>query len=444
MNFWRDGILAFITLSLMVFSCTKSTSIGGDLLDEDLIEVDIIDSSTVNMSTILGDSLITYTYGEYLTRYFIGNIQDPIFGNTTTELCAQVTYDATLGTPDFADATLDSIVLVLALDTAYQYLNIEDMTLDIHRVEDDIIADTVHYANETINYNNMALASHSFTRTGYLQPKAIVRYDASGDAVNDTLLHIRITLPNSLGQEFLDADYSDYSTASKTLDFFKGFYIKAGNGTDGIIPIRFSTNDLITTAGAHIYYKDIEGKTLDYRFPFGSVGARIPLYNNDHSGSMVETALQSTDMDSDLAFIQGTEGTFAKVTFPHIKALDGIIVNKAELTFSIIETAGDDIDKYSPTPQIILAYKNEESNYLPIDDVYLSGTNLTNTFGGAFEDGNTTYTMNISKHIQKMIDGDSSNEIYILTNRRKETPQRVVLGGGQNTMAPSLKIYYSK
>ncbi|MBL7831525.1 MAG: DUF4270 family protein, partial [Saprospiraceae bacterium] len=168
---------------------------------------------------------------------------------------------------------------------------------------------------------------------------------------------------------------------------------------------------------------------------------------------IVNNYLNSGNKSDSLAFLQGMAGTIVKLQMPNIKSLDGKIVNKAELEFYVREFDNDD-PAFKPVSNILLAEKNSSGKYVSISDVIIAVSNgaeagLNKYFGGTVVEESVNgvkllkYKMNVSAHLQKMIQGKSDDSIYLTVYRRPESANRVALYGTGSIRPPKLKITYT-
>src|SRR6187455_504158 len=170
------GILVGI---IMICSCeTESPEIGSDFFTIGVIDFTYIDSATVNLSTIQLDEMVTSA----ASRMLVGTHRDERLGQITATPYFQVTPT---GEVNFEDKNFlyDHLSFVLPLDHYSYYDTLLSLTLNVHRVTEDITAENGHlYNSSSFQIENISLGSITF--------KPRPSYDS-----------IEVKLSDALGQE---------------------------------------------------------------------------------------------------------------------------------------------------------------------------------------------------------------------------------------------------
>ena len=106
-----------------------------------------------------------------------------------------------------------------------------------------------------------------------------------------------------------------------------------------------------------------------------------------------------------------------------------------------------------PLEQLFLSKKNEDGELIIIEDLStaIEVGSLSGFFGGNLVEKTedniviSTYTMNISEHLQDIINGiETRNDLYISTVAKAQSANRtVIFGTGHPTHAPKLNITYT-
>ena len=107
-------VILLLTAVVLIDSCTKPSLIGEEILPpEDAVNVQFTDTVSMFTTTIKGDTVRTYTQEStlQLPNYFVGRLDDPIFGNSTAISYAQARL--LTASPNFENTTLDSVILSL-------------------------------------------------------------------------------------------------------------------------------------------------------------------------------------------------------------------------------------------------------------------------------------------------------------------------------------------
>lgn len=435
-------LLAFVLLAVVGLNrCTDPTDIGSTLLEDDIIGTHFVDTVSMKLATRLSDTITAYPNDISSATYMLGEYFDPIFGKVDAGVYAQVASPSE--SFDFESATLDSVVLVIQVDTSYQYGGLVDpYPVDVHQMLLWIDPFDDHYTLEQYDYDATPLASIGINP---LVKDSVEVIDYSDYVDPDTLTfpHIRIPMPGVLGQELMMADSATLANDSLLTDYFNGFYFNTPASANGIINLFLGD----FRSGLYIYYKDADDTPREVLFPFLSYNvAHFSHLQTDYTGSMVESFIDNETLGDSLMFIQSMQGLAGEIEFPYITDLKGIIVNKAELEFTVAAIAGDDTITY-PALEQLLPFSDNLANEL-LSDTQLNGLgSFPGSLGGNLseaEDGTMKYTFNISKYVQGAIDGVEDNVIYIYPYQRLLKANRVsIYGTDHPDYAPKLKIYYS-
>lgn len=454
-------IAALFSISLMVLfmpSCIDPTEIGSELLDQDLIDVGFTDTITLVSTTVKGDSVRTHQYLTYLDGYLLGDFKDPFFGRSTASFYGQVgmirtASGVTVLRPDFDGMVLDSAILVMGLDSNYFYGNVTYDHPFVVRVSQlanafDPIEDL--YSNAIFQTVPDGIGLPGETIFEIFPRFDTISVDDYSSGIRDTVSfpHIRLKLPNQFGQKFLEADSLVYVSDSSFVDFFPGFSIEPISENDGLLALDLLVAGSDAVAGLYLYFSPVGGgDPAQYRFPFNSYRMRTATLKNDHFASPVGDYINNPDRDT-LVFMQGMEGLYTKLDLPFVTDNKGLIVNKAELVLTIAELPGFDYDIYAPVERILVSTLDEDGNLGVISDVSFA-TDLDASYGGTIVRGTNgqpdSYKINISSHMQDMIDGVEPPVLYLTTYRRALKLGQVAIYGGSHGQYPiKINLHFTR
>lgn len=458
MNRILEGFCIAICCLGLLMGCTDPTIVGEELLEGDKVQPGFTDTITIVSQSLPVDSFRTYTStlsGQF-GRYAVSHYQDPIFGSmkAATVVQARIQRDPiffTLNPPSFPDdAVLDSIVLVLPYDANGFYGNLNEIySFDVNALQEGFAREDDYYSNTPIPALGNQLASHSF-RPSPNDSTTTINYSFNNpDTVEFS--HVRIPLPNSLGENILALDSTFFESDSAFLNFLPGLALIPTSENTGLTSFNLSpAAPEGDQGGIYVYYKTSGDIKNQYNFAFNEFSGRFVNYETDFSGSEVQKFLGAGKGDTTL-FLKGGLGTEINLKFPHIEDLSGLIINEALLEIAYLDYPGAMDDVYEPINQLTLSRRIGEDNTLVlIDDFLLAPSDLISfSFGGNLEDGQNgeagLYTMNISTHLQRMIDGVEGNELVISVLRRGDVPNRGVLAGAKHPDFPiKLKVTFTK
>jgi hypothetical protein len=455
------GILLFTVITLLNSACTKTSLIGEDIFVSDTLGLKSTDTISMFTTTVVGEETRVYTpvSSQQLPNYLVGQLADPMFGNSTAIAYAQLRLLTT--SPNFEFTTLDSVVLSLPYDVNGRHYGNTDgpQTITIARLTESM--DAAEEIRSTQRFESgQILGQKTFI------PKFTDSVDIlvpSGDTVLQERVRpqLRIPLSSAFGEELLNS--ADQMTGiDDFLAYFKGIEIKGDGNTDAMLSLALSAASmtLYYTQEDSIFDEDdnflsIKDIPKRYVFAVNSFSAKSVYYFNDRTGigrDRVDapiTRYMNNTTDS-LLFVQSTQGTMAKVTFPYLDDLAGVIVNKAELIVTVANR--DNLTNFGLPEQLILTSLSD-SNYIVIEDMSVSLNTAGSfvLFGGeavtetANNESVTTYTMNVTGHFQSMIDGLVGNDLFIVTFPKPQIANRVILGGaGHSTYPIKLTLNYTR
>jgi len=442
-------LLALSVLSLgmlFVLACNEPSPIGAELVEGDQANIKHTDSVTIIASTVTEDSVLVFDPDDpdddpriVFLNFFIGDYEDPIFGNVVANLNAQFWPSFT---PDFDDAVFDSLVLILRYDSTNTYGNLTTFPyrIGVYELTENLDLNRRYYSNETFPYDMVPLGETGDFIPKYTSADTLRIVDYTLDEA-DTITqgaHLRIHLSEDFANRLM-MDSALYSSTSAFLEQFNGLVVKGLNPTQGIL--SFNLRSAISNLTLY-YHQDTVYK--QYEYDFNSSGVIFSNFDHDYAGSTVGDFLNDKSKGDSLLFIQSMSGTNIKIEFPYADQFGDIIVNKAELEFTFAVIGGDDITFYPPLDMSIMTIEDSEDGGLAvISDVVFGDILGQNWFGGQVREsldnqGNTlyTYSYNISSHFQSIVDGVIDDAILIRASRKQERTKRSILYGPKHSKYP--------
>lgn len=436
-NVFLVSVFWGLTLLVSWSACTDPTAIGADLLDEDRLGLGYTDTITLEVTSILPDSVLTFSgsnFAAQLNSFMFGDFTDPIFGRVTAGIYAQPLLDRDrFGTtlvsvlPNYKNAIFDSLVLVLTLDTAAFYGKpTQAFGLEVYRVVEDINPSGEYFADVSFATSPTPIGSGTFFPR--LDSVRTIDYTTG---VPDTISYpqLRIPLSTDLGLELLLLDSLDYLSDTTFLRIFKGLHIKPVGASDGLVAFNWQS----LRPGIFMYYKDSANVKRQYQYEINELSARISSLQHDYTGSPVEPYINNTALGETQAFIQGMAGFNVKIELPHIAAMQGAIVNYAQLEIPIGTLPGDEPGKLLPAAEVYLRALNSSGKLEDITDVRFALGSRRQVFGGVLVQGTdgapSYYRMNISSQLADMINGRAPNVMYLQIWDKTQRGSRTILNG---------------
>ncbi|HEB62349.1 MAG TPA: DUF4270 family protein, partial [Bacteroidetes bacterium] len=364
-----------IMFLVVITSCNDSNPLGAEIIDPDRPDVVFTDTLTLLSTTVREDSVKTYDNLSLLSTYFCGNFNDPVFGNSVAEINTQLRLSGALPDTLFSqinngEATLDSVVFVLEYDTARFYGDLDvEQDLEIRLLSEDMDNNATYYSNDNFDATEL-LTTATINPSQYHIDSAFTAV-RSGDTIYFPSVRIPLNKNHDLFQNYLFSGEKEYyDSDSALLQVFKGVKLKVNNPTDLMMAFNLSS----AQTGMFLYYHT-SNDTSRYRFWITNKAAQMVYLKSDDAGSTVEPFISDDNggayLGDSLIFIQGMSGLNAKLSIPFAKNLQNIIVNKAELDFTVASMLPEDKSVFyeNPISNILISKKDEDGKLIVIADL---------------------------------------------------------------------------
>lgn len=429
--------------------CKKPSPLGAELLGDEYADYAYTDTITVRCTIEREDSSLTSDRSSTAEYFLCGELTDPQFGRSTSDL-----YTLMLGqnlNPNFDTAaeTFDSLVMYLRYDIAGFYGDTlaTPQTLRVLRLDPgQLISETSDYYS-----NDQFAATEELGRVENFKPKPSTK-DSLFDGIKGPFL--RVVMKPEFGQELFNLDSASYSVDSLFFKKLRGLKIVSSAG--GAIPgamMAFDLNDNSLSRMRLYYHADTTEKHFDYFFQGAN---KFTHFEHDHSFNGAPVGPAIGQLADEKLYVQGMEGVRVKVEFPYANKLDRIAVNQAKLVL----TVADETPNLNPASQLFLTQLQGDTVFVTTSDVaYSFGSNLTGgfiNFGGSpikvVDNGTsvTRYWLTMSEIFQHIVDDDNSPDtkkrtVYLGVYPRSRTAGRVVLYGPKSLTFPAkLALRYTR
>ncbi len=439
-----------LLLVVPFMSCDRESSIGSLLLGEDNIEISFTDTIDLNFTNQYADSLRTFgTNGVSISspsNHRLGILDDPIFGTTEQRL---VVCPNILNVPNFDQAVLDSMILILPLDSlsAYGELNarhhvkVYQLEDHLHEIDLSTRMDTF-YTNDEIPLNTSMLVGELDQVIDY--EDSVFVYNPTLDSTFIDIPQIRIRLDDTFAETFLDSN--NVSSDSLFQSVIKGLVLTSEPDASSLLGISINSLSSATTdATLRVYYKQ-DGNSLFYDYYLAAF--KHSHITHDFAGTIVEDAIENNTDDH--LFLQPMAGTFVSLDLAGVKAFEGQGINYAELELFVNQDLGDDLSVFPPSFSVLSIYENEDGNKVVVSDLTSLGAQ---GYGGNLsleldEFGNTIrkYRLKITDHVVRIKNGQLDNTVIeLVTEEPLEIPRRTVLHGNDGSeYSAKLKLVVSE
>jgi len=452
--------ISFLILLGLGTSCNEPSVIGAEVVDPDRADVEFTDTLTILASSVTEDSVLTYSSLNLLSSYLCGQLDDPIFGKSTAVINTQLRLT---GTPDSTtfegiadgEVELDSVVFVMAYDTSKFYGTFDtEQEMSIFLLDEDMDNNETYYSNRKFDASELLMSA---VVNPSLFDTTFSLISSTGDTINPPQLRIKMEDSNPNNQIFGHPLFDDilftgdseqyYEDDETLLSVFRGIQMQSTSTGAGDNDLMMGFDLASTLGGLYLYYTT-PSDTLFYRFTVNSNAAQMVSFEHDYSGSIVEPFIDDDNFTGDnLVFIQGMSGLNAKLSIPYARNLQNVIINQAQLEFTIATILPEDqpIFHEDPLQQLLISTKNEDGDLTIIADLEaaLNQGSLIGVFGGNLTSTSKNnvvlwqYTMNVSEHLQNIIDGtETSNEIFISALSKAQNAQRSIIFGPEHSTYP--------
>ena len=436
------AVLAFF--SFFSTGCTKidTTELGADLIPA----VDNVHTfaDTLDVIGTMGQLTDTSTRLSNSENHVVGQLNDPVFGNTHAEMFLQLSPDFfpyyfgaakdTFVSGHVPGARFDSVVFCLAYKGFYgdtmTSQNLKVYSLDPHTSNFRDSAYKLDFQPDMPYTGN--LLGQATVIPAELDNQIFIRQGK--DSVTN---QIRIKLSNSFVSLLSSMDSTGtlnaYNSDSIFKTFFKGFVVVADNsvaGTGGLFQV--SLTDPLTRLEVHYTTKNGAALDTSYSSFTFSTGSTAQVAAGAHA-NFIERGAGSEFPNSpapDALYLQSTPGNSIYLTIPELTNYPNRIIHRAEIIMEQIP--GDPtIEKALTPPEFLyldlvdtpatslkfkpIYYDLSPNSFYSPDDIatfFPSGGIDHNYFGGfartttdAFGT-RTYYTFNLTRYVQNMITRD--------------------------------------
>lgn len=432
------AISAFVIL--LINACSKPSTLGSELLDIDQEDVEFTDTIQILTSTVLRDSVLAFNLAGPFRSFTLGNYQDPNFGSYKSDGYIQIS-PANTNIPPSAGLRVDSVFLSLSIDSVMTKGDFTtNLQFELYEVSDSFDREGGAFSNE--HFPTFPEILGTYDGKPSLTDRSII-YDEAGDTlINDFL--VKIPLDTVLGKKLIDS----FNISNFDQEFF-GLYLKTLNSSpsESILSITAESNSTRLV----VYYSNVVDTVVSsgqYPFVISPIDFRSNNIERDISGTIVESYLNGTNTDSDVAFVQGVAGPEVKVDISQISDLGSILVNSATIEFTAKNIDGMMSSEYPAVDDLIFAKLNEDNQFTGIDDNILGQA----IFGGEFEEAMSnpnsvlgTYSLDISDYVQKIIDGQEDPILYLRTLPKISNTDRTVIFGHESMdYKPKLELTFTR
>jgi hypothetical protein len=410
--------LVICMLSMLVFTACKdnpylSTSI---IHSSSILDANETDTFTVRTTTLRSDSVLA----SGLSSYSFGQMSSTDFGTTKATVYAQ--FDL-IADQMSSFGTIDSMFFVA------QYANLigdtgTQMNITLRAINPTgkhIEAGKSYFSKERFDLETNTLAN----QTVVCRPKDSVRVNA-----NKLAPHVRVQITD---QNFIALIQSQTASTGfyNNTAFHKvcnGIYIDVNSVTANAI-IKMNNSSGAYTGLLVYHHNSTTGKDTSSLLKMGS--GSVANFQHDFSSAIVTQHINQ--LNDSVAYLAGFGGLITKIDFPYLSKLNHVIINRARL---VIEDLNPNNTKF-PAPVNLYLYRKDTAAEA-LEDVLLGSPfgDLSNSaYYGGNRASNGTYTFNIARYLQRVVDGaykNSFNGLYLNVLGQSVYGNQIIIGGGNH------------
>ena len=428
------ALIFFVTL-ISFSSCRKKPEkIGNDLQPSNsLISVSFSDQQDIVSSTFKMPALNTKQVG----YSFIGNMNDPIFGNSNFDFYTQFSL-STSSLSWGENAIADSVVLNMAYNGYYGDTLDKQLTLRVFELAEPMYdnTDSTYKSNMTLQCETNELANLTFV------PRPLTPMDTTIDRGV-----LKVNIDNSLAEKLIAN--GPYESNSVFKEAFKGLHLVCDKNDIAASVVSFNLTH--SYSYLRVYYHN-DTDTLKYDFTVTSSDVRFNHYTHDYSTVANPVVFNDTTNKAAL-FVQGAAGTRVWLKFPNLQewanSLDNnIAINEAKLILNGVEEDTTITNMYSPPSRLIVtgAKFDTDTTYLLLSDQYVG----SEYYGGYYDKTDNKIWFRITEYIQNIIQNGNysttTNGLLLYVDQGALVPHRWAFHGPQSDSLDKrirLEIVYS-
>jgi len=423
---------------LIISSCKKEDSFFGFQPENNNDVLNAIKVDTITLITTTVKELKQRSDNTTLALCGVNN--DSIFGVSRAGFNTQIRLNASNLTFNNAPTVVvDSVVLALEYAGFYGKKD-ASLSFDVYQLTGEMLSNTNYYHNDSTSYNP--------TKIGTIQ-NVVPNFDDNVSINNVSLPpQLRIKLDNSFGDLIVSkSGQPELATVENFIAFIKGLRVECTSNPNLHEGNMVYFNLLSNNSKLTIYYKNT-GDTLKFAqdFVINNNCVRYNFFEQNFTSGTVNTQLINPDVNHPYTYVQSMGALKTKIEIPYIKNFQNIgkkiAINKAELILPL-EDEGVNATLYRNHNRLFVVAAGENDENLSLMDQFESEA----YYGGFFNSTNKTYTFNIGRHINQLINNNREDfGLFILSGGSVVSANRTVLKSFTNTSSNKIKLvlYYTE
>lgn len=415
-------------------SCTKSTIVGSDLLDDEVADLGFTDTLSLEIVTVREDSVLMKSAESpsSLTPALCGQLNDPFFGRSSSEIYTEV-FLTGVGT-SILENDIDSVVLSMVYDTTGLYGELDQpVSVDVFRMAEPMDLSAAYYSDVEFMTDPTPIGSLD----GFVPRPADSLTIIRADDTSEVKPMLRIPLSTEFANELSMVTDTTLLSLDSFQNWLPGINVVMSSGENTML--SFNLND--AQSSITVYYSDVaEDQYGEYSFAFNvqqlQIQVQVAHFEHDYAGSQVEPFIGDPELGDSLVFIQSMSGLNAEITIPGLENLQNKLINQAQLEFFMAMIPENDTAIYPEARQLITRTRDDEGGLvIARDPLQALQAQQLGVFGGNAHvvdtagDKRIRYLMNVTASVQDIVAGRAENKIYVSSYLKQYQPRRVMLYG---------------
>ena len=417
----------FLILAITLFwKCVSPPDyLGGNLIPPgDYYRIKIDTSFGLSAYTIPYDTVRAMKFSDAI----LGESFDVVFGRTKSSFLTQLRL-SNLKHKYGTLPQLDSAFLFLRLK---EKLGDEPINILVFELADSLSKDSTYNALGSID--------------GFLSPNPINKVKLTLPYKGDeTILKIPLDEEWVLNKLIL-ADTSIMATQKAFLEYMYGLLVTTTGSFENPAKGMYYFDYINADTKLAVYYRNQEQDTVSmvYNYMLDDNCVRFNHFTHDYSEIDPVIGIKFNDTintQDTIFFLKGLGGARGLIRLDSINSwLDSmpVAINKAELRIEI-----EDNTVFPPDSLVdrLFIYHRENDKNIAILDYQLS----TDTFGGKYNKSKKYYSINITYHLQGLLQNDNPNKvIYIEPQTAYRRANSTILRSGAHRLRMKLILTYTK
>ncbi len=424
---WRLPAV-LLAAGMTLAACSEPDSLGIEVQpDSDQPGVFFTDTVTIHATTIREDSLRS---DEVVAAFNLaGSYTDPVFGMSKASFYSQLRLPNNNTNFTFGiTPVLDSVVLTMAYADYYGD-TLMPLFMEVLQLSEQLVYDTTYYSNDVLT-----TGSTLFSGNIDAHPKDSVVVSGTKRAP-----HLRLRLPDQVGNDFLNAGNATFIDNSAFTNFFKGIHVRTNVVSGGGLIVSFNLQ--ASMSKLTVYYRNASNPTtINANFEINSECPRYNHYEHDYTNATFGNVFPVSGNDK--LYIQSMAGLKVRFIFPYIKnfaSAGAVSINKAELVIPVQDNAAPYVNH-----QALLTFGvDDKGSEAIIPDILESSS----YYGGSFSTTTGDYRFNIGRYVQRLISGKIATDygLSLVSSGGAVNAFRTIIPGTTGTGNKiKLRLTYSK